>query len=319
MLALGSCVVMTLLMARRPLPSCPAKLRTPQHPTCVEVPGEPPNPNNNVPEQWLDEGLEGQEGLEGREGRPEMMEMMTEPPPNPNHLPAQSEWLDEGALEGLEGWPELGPDWKMMSYTPRVPSLVTETTFWEAPTRLSCLSPSYWDGPSVGSEDCVDVHGEEGELLEGCADVVWQAHNAHGEPNFAAEQPGDDEAPKSWVSPSGCWSYHEATSLTPGVDRSLAAKRDAAKRDAKRNDLSLAAKRKVLFASQRLLKNTSKELAPQHDELESPKVQGAHQGHDATSSTSSTTSSTSSSTSSTSRAAEAGHLRRSLLPLNPLP
>ena len=314
MLALGSCVVMTLLMARRPLPSCPSKLRTPQHPACVEVPGEPPNPNNNVPEQWLDEGLEGQEGLEGREGRPEMMEMMTEPPPNPNHLPAQSEWLDEGALEGLEGWPELGPDWEMMSYTPRVPSLVTETTFWEAPTRLSSLSPSYWDGPSVGSEDCVDVHGEEGELLEGCADVVWEAHNAHGEPNFAAEQPGDDEAPKNWVSPSGCWSYHEATSLTPGVDRSLAAKRDA-KRDAKRNDLSLAAKRKVLFASQRLLKNTSKELAPQHDELESPKVQGAHQGHDATSSTSST----SSSTSSTSRAAEAGHLRRSLLPLNPLP
>ena len=268
MLALGSWV-MALHTALQP--SCPSTRMPP--PTCVEVYDETPGPNHT-----------------------------------PNN----------------ERWPE------MMAYTPRVPSLLTETTFWE--------SPSYWEGPS---EDCVGVCSELGSL--GGGDVVWEAHHTYGEPNHVAWQPGDDEAAAGvpmlyWDSPSEDyqssptvtrkmgskmskklqheagdeepdkgpeggggpslaakrkvffasqrllknvrktklaqeqeepeppketpgWSYHDATSLTPGVD------------------LSLAAKRKVFVASQHLLKNANKELAPQHEKLESPK-----EDNDATSS-----------------------------------
>ena len=104
----------------------------------------------------------------------------------------------------------------------------------------------------------------------------------YGEPNFAAEQPGDTAA----RAPG--WSYHAATSLTPEAD------------------LCLAAKRKVVSASRRSLKNTSKKL-PQHEELESPKVGEVHDDHEHDA------------ISSTSRSAEAGQLRRSLLPLDPSP
>jgi hypothetical protein len=226
MLALGSWV-MAMHMARRPLPSCPSIKRMPA-PTSVEVYDETPSPNHVRDGERLDEGLPG-----------------------------------------------------MMAYTPRVPSLLTETTFWE--------SPSYWNRPS-----------EARSGLRAC-DVVWEAHHAYGEPNHVAWQPGDDEEEAAadvpmlyWDSPSEeylpslaakrkvffasqrlvknmrktklsqeeepelelpkdempRWSYHDATSLTPGAD------------------LSLAAKRKVFFASQRLLKNVSKELAPHHEELE---------------------------------------------------
>ena len=61
---------------------------------------------------------------------------MSGEPPSPNNVP---ERLDEGRPE-------------MMAYTPRVPSLLTETTYWDSPS----LAPSQ-------SEDWVEVYDEQGQ------------------------------------------------------------------------------------------------------------------------------------------------------------
>ena len=172
--------------------------------------------------------------------------------PSPNHTPNN----------------ERRPE--MMAYTPRVPSLLTETTYWE--------SPSYWEAPS---EDRVGVCSELGSL--GGGDVVWEAHHTYGEPNHIAWQPGDDEAAAGvpmlyWDSPSE--DYQSSSTVTRkmalGSKMSKKLQHEAGDEEPDKGPEggggpSLAAKRKVFFASQRLLKNVRKTKLAQQEEPEPPK------------------------------------------------